>query len=108
MGSVPIQCMLYKLTSLLYFNTFVPLLVRHWLMKSEVVRKGQFPSYLKVNITVPYGKCPGALAQISKESQMIIINCILTMKSGTIKMAPFFFVFICFTHFVIFFLIFIL
>lgn len=106
MDSVPIQCMLYKLTSLLYFSTFVPLLVKPWLMKSKVIRKGQFPSYLKVSITVPYGKCPGALAQVSKESQVIIINCILTMKSDIL--APFFFVFICFTHFVIFFLIFIL
>lgn len=52
----------------MYFNTFVPLLVKHWLVKAKVRRKGQFPSYLMLNITVPCGKFSGSLTQVSKES----------------------------------------
>jgi len=63
MDSVRVQYMLRKLTSLLYLNIFVPLLVKHWLVKVEGMRKSQFPSYLKVNITVHYDKFPGALTK---------------------------------------------
>lgn len=85
MDSVLVQCMLYKLASLLYLNTFLPLLVKDWLMKPEVMRKGQFPSYLKV-IIVHYSKFPRVLTkwylriQVSKESQVVILILVSLWK----------------------------